>query len=369
MKNVIGPGSADYHYYNWVDQFDTLGLGPNVPIAPGSGSNLNWHIEGGKGRQSAIVHFQLRPRLMTPWVAYDGGDVSSCKLYQTARIAVPAWSNAMRNVGRGLIFVVLGLVGGGIAAAQDKTFEEVVPLEPGSLLTLETGRGTVRLTSWDEPTVDIHARIEPPPSADADDARRAVDATTVEVRGSRRSMRIRSNYRRVSSPGSSDESWRRPLVHYEIRAPTQLDLDLSIDQNETTLEGFEGRLLLDFDRSSLAGRDLDGTITLVFDRGAINVSGLSGSIALDLDRTTAILRDVRIDADSIVEIDRGELDLLLVGTQSLTIDADVTRRATVSSDLPVPLEPSGQGLQATMNGGGVVLRIEADRSTLRLRTN
>ena len=112
MKGVTDPGSADYHYYNWVDQFDTLGLGTNVPIAPGSGSdsllallreteewvvlrvpyplgffargldgriddpgagwkgrglwanygsNLNWHIEGGQGRRSSIIHFQLRP--------------------------------------------------------------------------------------------------------------------------------------------------------------------------------------------------------------------------------------------------------------------------------------------------------------------
>ena len=112
MKGVDDPGSADYHYYNWVDQFDTLGLGPNVPMAPGSGSdsilallpetgewvvlrvpyplgfysrgldgriddpnagwkgrglwanygsNLNWHIEGGKGMRSSIIHFQLRP--------------------------------------------------------------------------------------------------------------------------------------------------------------------------------------------------------------------------------------------------------------------------------------------------------------------
>jgi len=112
MKGVSDPGSADYHYYNWVDQFDTLGLGPNVPMATGSGSdsvlallpdtsewvvlrvpyplgffargldgriddpeagwkgrglwanygsNLNWHIEGGKGSLSSIIHFQLRP--------------------------------------------------------------------------------------------------------------------------------------------------------------------------------------------------------------------------------------------------------------------------------------------------------------------
>ena len=112
MKNVGDPGSADFHYYNWVDQFDTFGLGPNVPIAAGSGSdsllallpetgewvvlrvpyplgffargldgriddpnggwkgrglwanfgsNLNWHLEGGQGMKSSVVHFQLRP--------------------------------------------------------------------------------------------------------------------------------------------------------------------------------------------------------------------------------------------------------------------------------------------------------------------
>ena len=112
MRGVTDPGSADYHYYNWVDQFDTLGLGQNIPMAPGSGSdsllallpetgewvvlrvpyplgffargldgriddpetgwkgrglwanygsNLNWHIEGGKGMRSSVIHFQLRP--------------------------------------------------------------------------------------------------------------------------------------------------------------------------------------------------------------------------------------------------------------------------------------------------------------------
>ena len=112
MKGVTDPGSADFHYYSWVDQFDTLGLGENVPIATGSGSdsllallpetgewvvlrvpypmaffsrgldgriddpnggwkgrglwanygtNYVWHTEGGKGTKSKMVHFQLRP--------------------------------------------------------------------------------------------------------------------------------------------------------------------------------------------------------------------------------------------------------------------------------------------------------------------
>ena len=39
LKNVTDPGSADFHYFVWVDQFDTFGLGPNVPVAMGSNSD------------------------------------------------------------------------------------------------------------------------------------------------------------------------------------------------------------------------------------------------------------------------------------------------------------------------------------------
>jgi hypothetical protein len=112
MKGVAAAGSADFHYYIWVDQFDTLGLGANVPIANGTTSDallawdpeakrmvtlrvpyplgfytrgldgriddpkagwkgrgvwasnnsvVAWHNEGGRGMTSDIVRFQIRP--------------------------------------------------------------------------------------------------------------------------------------------------------------------------------------------------------------------------------------------------------------------------------------------------------------------
>ena len=112
LAGVEDDGSADFQYYNWVDQFDTLGLGANVPISTGStsdsllaflpdeeefvvmrvpyplgfysrgmdgriddptagwkgrgvwanyGTNAVWHIEGGKGTQGNLVKFQIRP--------------------------------------------------------------------------------------------------------------------------------------------------------------------------------------------------------------------------------------------------------------------------------------------------------------------
>ena len=36
FKGVTESGAADSGYYNWVDQHNTLGLGANTPIAPGS---------------------------------------------------------------------------------------------------------------------------------------------------------------------------------------------------------------------------------------------------------------------------------------------------------------------------------------------
>jgi hypothetical protein len=110
FENVKDSGSADSHYYDWVDQFDTLGLGKNTPIVTGNGSDslialvngkfvvmrvpyplgffakgmdgridnpktgwkgkgvwTTWgtrtpfHSETGKGTNSKVVHFQIRP--------------------------------------------------------------------------------------------------------------------------------------------------------------------------------------------------------------------------------------------------------------------------------------------------------------------
>jgi hypothetical protein len=103
---------SDFHYYNWVDQQNTSGLGKDLPMATGSnsdsvlilkpetkewitlrvpyplgyysrgldgriddpnggwkgrglwsnyGTHFVWHIEGGKGTKGKVVHFQIRP--------------------------------------------------------------------------------------------------------------------------------------------------------------------------------------------------------------------------------------------------------------------------------------------------------------------
>jgi hypothetical protein len=110
FESLTEPGSVEASYYTWVDQFDTFGLGKDVPIATGNlndallvmvdgkfvtlrvpyplgfyakwmdgriddpkagwkgkglwattGTRTPFHMEGGKGTKPKVVKFQLRP--------------------------------------------------------------------------------------------------------------------------------------------------------------------------------------------------------------------------------------------------------------------------------------------------------------------
>ena len=115
------------------------------------------------------------------------------------------------------VLLVIGLSVGcvAMASAQDRTFEHTMELQPGARLALEADRGSVVLQSWDRPTAEILARIEPPADVDADYAQRAVEGTAIEVRGNRRSVRIRTDYDGVPGRGLF-RNRRLPRVQYEI---------------------------------------------------------------------------------------------------------------------------------------------------------
>ena len=53
FKGVTASGSTEGSYYTWVDQFDTLGLGRNVPINTGNASEAITGVEGRQVRHDA----------------------------------------------------------------------------------------------------------------------------------------------------------------------------------------------------------------------------------------------------------------------------------------------------------------------------
>ena len=270
------------------------------------------------------------------------------------------------------VFAIAALLGAqGLVYGQTKEFDQTVDLASGGRLILNGSKGDVEIIAWDEARVEIKARIEAPRDVSADYARRAVEATTVDVDVSSGSVSIRSNYDDVPERNGSwgYRSRSVPYVHYEIRAPRELDLRVEVDRGDTELEGFNGRIELDTDRGTLDATDLSGHIRIVVDRGAhARLSGIRGRIDIEVDRTNVTIRDLSIEGDSSVELDRGDLELEMAAEQALSLHAELSRRANLDSDFDITLQrQSRRLLEGTINGGGPELAIEADRSTIRLR--
>ena len=302
-----------------------------------------------------------------------------------------SWFHRMLLPPRGLPACLLPLLlaAPGLAGAQGDTFEETVALEPGGSLSIEATGGSVLLLAWDRPQVEIQARIEAPADVDGDYAREIVAAARVDVRATAGEVRISSDFSEVERRGFFDRRRTLPDVHYEINAPRELNLDIELERGAgTTLRGIEGRTVISSDRSDLNLVELSGTLRIDLERGQMQASDFSGSLTLnvergtralltrpsgsvliDAERTNVVLRDARIDGDSDVAVSRGDFDLQLAEAQPLTIDAEVTSRANIDTDLPIALQESGGRYRGDLEGGGPALRIRADHGEVRLRAN
>lgn len=257
------------------------------------------------------------------------------------------------------------------AAGQDRQFTRTVDLQASGTLRLEGSKGSIRLTSWDRPQVDIRARIELPDHEPADYAQQAVDATEIEVTTMSGAVSIRSNYDRVPTREGRGRWGDRtvPAVHYDIRAPRRIDLHVNSDRGPTTIQGFEGTIDIVVDRGELDLRDAAGDVRLEIDRGERSrVSGLRGSVQIDADRTDLRVDALSLDRDSRIEADRGDIDVHISADQRLTLRTDISRRGHFDSDLPIQwMSTDLRRAEGHVNGGGPELRIDSDRAKIGLR--
>jgi hypothetical protein len=271
-----------------------------------------------------------------------------------------------------LAMVVLPLcpsAGAFTGAPQSKDFKKTVELEPGGSLALSTDKGSVRLSSWSQNQVEVVARIDPPEETTQDYARRAVEGVVIEVIGGGHSVTVRSNFDGI--PYRDDFGSRSrtlPNIHYEIRAPRSIKLNVEIDRSKMELNGFEGSISLNTDRTPVTASDLTGDIRVQMDRGQLTLAKIKGSINADTDRSDIDLQGVRFDGDSRFDMDRGELDIKLSENQGLSVETDISRRGDFTTDLQINIRNMrGKNFDGTINGGGPRLVFRTDRGRIRLR--
>jgi len=256
------------------------------------------------------------------------------------------------------------------AAFQGREFRKTVEFAAGSDLRFSTDKGSVRLTSWDQNRIDIYARIEPPDREDADYGRRAVEAARIDVIGDARSLTIRSNFDDVPYKDGEGHSRSSPNIHYEIRAPRSLNLNLGADRCKVEVQGFAGRIRIDTDRTPVTASDLSGEILIKMDRGKATITRFQGSLDLETDRTDSQLQAVRIERDSRLNVGRGQCEMRIPDSQGLNLDARLGRREHFYNDFGLTVNRFGDrnsNVEGVINGGGPRLTVESDRGSIHLK--
>jgi hypothetical protein len=256
--------------------------------------------------------------------------------------------------------------------AQSKDFKKTVAVDNGADFRLETDKGSVRLTSWDSNQVEIVARIDPPENESDEYQRLAVEGARIDVIGGGRTLTVRSNFDNVPSRDNKingiSNSKNLPHIHYEIRAPRNLNVSVEIDRSKLELQGFKGRVNLEADRSPVTASDIEGDFRLNIDRGKATLSNLRGGLELDADRTDGEIQALTLNNDSKIEIDRGEINLHLSQSQGLNVKAEFSKRTHFNSDFEIATAaPSKTSFEGTINGGGPRLVIHSDRGVINLK--
>ena len=75
-----------------------------------------------------------------------------------------------------LLFFVGCIAQPGTVTGQTREFSETLDFEPGGSLRINTQRGAVKLTTWDQSQVEVLARIEAPDGVSRSYAEEAVES-------------------------------------------------------------------------------------------------------------------------------------------------------------------------------------------------
>lgn len=255
--------------------------------------------------------------------------------------------------------------------AQSREINETVSLSAGSDLIIDADKGSIKLTSWDQEKVEIFARIVAPRDVDREYAEEVVAATKIDIESNARSLRIRTNFDDIpyeNKWGGMNRNRRIPDVHYEIRAPRKLNLDLDIHRNRATVEGFEGSFRIETDRCDVEASDWIGDIQLNMDRGKLRLLRASGSLDIETDRTGVRIEMLGLTGNSRFDADRGDVEISLPESQGFNLRADVGNRGDFHSDFAITTRSQRKHtIEGVINGGGPELRFDGDRATFRLR--
>lgn len=252
---------------------------------------------------------------------------------------------------------ILALSLAAAAAAQDiREIRRELPLNANGRVSIETFKGSVTVSGWDERRVEILARIE---SGDEDDPtqQEKIGLTDVLIDGSGGAVSIKSDYTRIKERRRGLFGWHDdvtfPLVRYTVRMPRGAAFRLKDHKSEIDLRGLDGDLDLDTYKGLVRLAEIPG----------VRLKTYKGEVHARFDR---------LERDSAFETYKGKITVELPEGAAFDLDADTGKKGNLDNEFGLGVGVSHRDKEDTrlhgpVNGGGPELRFETYKGSLRIR--
>ena len=233
-----------------------------------------------------------------------------------------------------------------VAAASERKIHRTAQLDLSGSLSIDTHNGSITVRTWNQPTVDVTARIVPAEFGnDAD-----IEKTDVKVTGSSGSVRIESDYSDVPTRFTWLGVQRDlPLIHYTISMPATARLDVDAHNASVRVTAL---------RSDIKVNTHNGDIDIDDYDGGAYIETHNGDVHIGYSRLTKSAR---------VETHNGGIDFKLPAQARFHVDAR-GHHMDMSSDFPITVGAMRDSRYVgDVNGGGPELRVSTHNGALKLR--
>jgi hypothetical protein len=265
-----------------------------------------------------------------------------------------------RNVLFFLLFIGTAIIVTNVLAQDSREVTKTVALNAKGEVVIDTYKGSITITTWDKPQVEIHARIEADDEFDTKYSAEKVRDTEVRIDASDNRVSVKTDYENIHERRNHFFSWFEdvggslPLVHYTISMPVTANLSIKDYKSNSSVKRLRSHL--DFNTY----------------KGNVEISELDGSIKFETYKGEARINVAKLADRSRFETYKGKVTIELPKNTGFDLDADLEYRSDFSTDFGVELTSHGKHhhnaeFHGPVNGGGPAIILRSTKGDIRLR--
>lgn len=264
------------------------------------------------------------------------------------------------------VIVLSGLLVAGVGAQAQHTrsVEQTINLQPDGKVELSVVAGSVRVTTWDRPAVEMALQIDGETATQVDNIR-------VQVEGDDSHVKIRTSNADSDGVGVLDliglGASEGPATNYTLRVPRNASLKVSTKSAGVEVTGLDGDVIVEGMSASVHVRDIGGRVVAGTFSGPLRAENVQGELIFGTFSGDLSLRSTTLPTKSQIGSFSGNAEVVLPSDAAFNLKTESSWGGTVTSDFAMPDSAVQDDGTVPIGGGGPTIAFESFSGDLTLR--